>query len=343
MAIESESQPRQRRILCIDGGGILGTFPAAFLSGIESNLPKPIGEYFDLIAGTSTGGIIAIGLAMGLRAQKLLDLYEDRGPAIFGQASGKVRNYFGKKLADARRVFTHKYTSEALEHELEAVLGRKRIGDASTRLLIPAWNPLARSVYIYKTAHHPRLRNDYKCSAVDAAMATAAAPTYFPQHTTRESLGLTDGGTWANNPTALAVVEAISVLGWSAGSLRVLSLGCLEKTYNMPKRAGTGTLGTKAIDLFMQGQSRGALGIAKLLTGHEHEREAIYRIDHSVPSDTFKLDDTGAIQELKGLGLAMARDRQPILQPIFFQTPVDKFIPDHFPGNPDDLTTKRMH
>ena len=343
MIKESQSHSAQRRILCIDGGGILGTFPAAFLAGLEQHLPKPIGEYFDLIAGTSTGGIIAIGLAMGLRAQELLDLYEDRGPTIFGQDSGKVRNCIRGKLRFARRLFVNKYSAERLQIELKAVLGEKRIGDASARLLVPAWNPLAHSVYLYKTAHHPRLQNDYKCLAVDAAMATAAAPTYFPRHVTEESMGLTDGGTWANNPIALAVVEAISVLEWPANSLRVLSLGCLEETYNLPKKAGIGTLGTKVIKLFMEGQSRGALGIAKLLTSHEHEREAIYRINHSVPVDTFKLDDTGVIQELKGLGVSLARDRQPILEPIFFRTPAEEFVPNHALETFDDVTTKRIH
>ena len=72
-----------RRILCIDGGGILGTFPAAFLAAIESELDRPISDYFDLIAGTSTGGILGIGLGMGLKASDILDLYENRGPEIF--------------------------------------------------------------------------------------------------------------------------------------------------------------------------------------------------------------------------------------------------------------------
>ncbi len=75
-----------RRILCIDGGGIKGTQPAAFLAGLEEDLDEPIGRYFDLIAGTSTGGILAIGLALGIPAKTLLELYENRGPTIFGQA-----------------------------------------------------------------------------------------------------------------------------------------------------------------------------------------------------------------------------------------------------------------
>ena len=323
----TELQPPQRRVLSIDGGGILGTFPAAFLAGLEQHLPKPIGSYFDLIAGTSTGGIIAMGLAMGLRASELLDLYEQRGLEIFGQGRGQFADFILGKLRLGRWLIMHKYDAGPLRNVLEEVLCDWRIGDAKTRLLVPAWNPVARSVYIYKTAHHPRLRNDYKCLAVDAAMATAAAPTYFRQHVTQDAAGLTDGGTWANNPTALAVVEAIAVLGWPRDSLHVLSLGCLDETYSVRKWAGIGTLGSKIVKLFMDGQSHGAMGVAKLLTGHEHEREAIHRINHTVPLNAFKMDDARVIQDLKGLGHSFARDRYPVLKPVFFNTPADTFSP----------------
>ena len=323
----AQLQPPRRRLLCIDGGGILGTFPAAFLAGLEQHLPKPIGSYFDLIAGTSTGGIIAVGLAMGLRASELLDLYEKRGAEIFGQGRGPFSDYLLRKVRLGRWLVVHKYDAGPLQAVLEEVLGERRIGDANTRLLVPAWNPVARSVYIYKTAHHPRLRNDYKCLAVDAAMATAAAPTYFRQHVTQHAAGLTDGGTWANNPTALAVVEAIATLGWARDSLHVLSLGCLDETYTIRKWAGVGTLGSKIIKLFMDGQSHGAMGVAKLLTGHEHERDAIHRINHSVPLNAFKMDDARVIQDLKGLGHSLARDRQPVLEPVFFSAPAQTFSP----------------
>ena len=328
MENQEVAQQPTRRILCIDGGGILGTFPAAFLAGLEQHLQgRPIGSYFDLIAGTSTGGIIAIGLAMGLPASELLNLYEKRGPEIFGQGHGPVADFVFGKLRLGRWLFMNKHNAVPLRTVLEDVLGGKRIGDAKTRLLIPAWNPVARSVYIYKTAHHSRLRNDYKSLAVDAALATAAAPTYFRHHVTQHAVGLTDGGTWANNPTALAVVEAITMLGWPRESLHVLSLGCLEETYTISKRAGIGTLGSKIIKLFMDGQSHGAMGIAKLLTGHEHERTAIHRINHTVPYNTYKMDDTRVIQDLKGLGFSFARDRQPVLDPVFFSQPAEAFTP----------------
>lgn len=323
------ASPPKRRILCIDGGGILGTFPAAALAGMEQHLARPIGAYFDLIAGTSTGGIIALGLAMGLPAARLLELYETRGPAIFGEDNGPILNAASRVGRFVRWFYRRKHSPTALRQALEDVFGDTRIGDARTRLIIPAWNPVARAVYIYKTAHHPRLRTDYKARAVDAALATAAAPTYFPRHITPHGVGLLDGGIWANNPVAIAVVEAITLLGWPRDSLHVLSLGCLEETYDCPRWAGLGTIGPKLIKLFMDGQSHGAMGIAKLLTGHEHERTAIHRINHTVAYNTFKMDNTRMIGDLKGLGHTFARDRLPVLEPIFFDTPAETFDPVH--------------
>jgi hypothetical protein len=262
-----------------------------------------------------------------MRASELLELYERRGPEIFGQGRGVVADYIFDMFRWGRSLVMNKHDSGPLRTVLEDTLGNSRIGDSRTRLLIPAWNPVARSVYIYKTAHHARLRNDYKCLAVDAALATAAAPTYFRHHFTQNSVGLTDGGTWANNPIALAAVEAVTLLGWPRESLHVLSLGCLEDAYTIPKWAGVGSLGKKVVNLFMDGQSHGAMGIAKLLTGHEHERTAIHRINHTVPYSAYKLDDTRVIQDLKGLGYSLARDRQPVLDPVFFSQAAEAFVP----------------
>ena len=339
MENQEVAQQPTRRILCIDGGGILGTFPAAFLAGLEQHLQgRPIGSYFDLIAGTSTGGIIAIGLAMGMPASSLLNLYEESGPEIFRQGHGPIADFVFRKLRLGRWLVMNKYDTAPLQAVLNEALKHKRLGDAKTRLLIPAWNPVARSVYIYKTAHHARLCNDYKSLAVDAALATAAAPTYFRHHVSQHGVGLTDGGTWANNPTALAVVEAITMLGWPRELLHVLSLGCLEETYTISKRAGIGTLGAKIVKLFMDGQSHSAIGIAKLLTGHEHERTVIHRINHSVSYNTYKMDDTRVIQDLKGLGFSLARDRQPVLDPVFFNQPAEAFTPVYALDQELDMT-----
>lgn len=331
-----------RRILAIDGGGVLGTFPAAVLANFESKLGgRPIGSYFDLIAGTSTGGIIALGLAMGHSASELLNLYTVHGPAIFGRGRGPLKDAIRSKLRGARHLLVSKHDPGPLKAALNTVLQDRRLGDARTRLLIPAWHPVARKVYIYKTAHHPRFSSDYKDLAVDVAMATAAAPTYFPHYVTERSTALSDGGTWANNPTALAVVEAIGVLGWPRESLRVLSLGCLNETYSIPTWGGATTLGKKIINLFMDGQSSGALGIAKILTGDEHDRHAIFRIDHAVPRGKYKMDDPRVIPPLTSLGNAIGREQFPLLDGVFFEHPAEPFVPVYsLSRSPTDPTGK---
>ena len=85
------------RILSLDGGGIRGVFPAALLAKLQENLDHPIASYFDLIVGTSTGGIIALGLGLGLSAADILRLYEDQGPAIFDQHHGPVETWMRQR------------------------------------------------------------------------------------------------------------------------------------------------------------------------------------------------------------------------------------------------------
>ena len=93
------------------------------------------------------------------------------------------------------------------------------------------------------------------------------------------------------------------------------------------EQTGFGQLGLKAIKLFMDGQSYGAQGMAKLLLGDEHERSALHRIDHAVPENTYKMDDARVIRELKGMGHFVGRDRGPVLEPIFFDEPAEDFVP----------------
>lgn len=326
-----ETEPTQstRRILSIDGGGIMGTYPASFLATLEEDLGHPIGDYFDLIAGTSTGGILAIGLALGISAKELLDLYVTRGPHIFGQSGTGIKSHMLEVWRSLKHFVAPKHDANLLREELEAILGERKIGHAKRRLLVPAWDADHRSVYIYKTAHHERLKTDYKHLAIDAAMATAAAPTYYRRHKTANDVGLLDGGVWANNPIALAVVEAITLLGWPPESLRILSLGCVNEVYLLSDAPGLGGLGLDVTRLFMDGQSRGALGMAKLLTGHVYERTSIFRYCPDVPKGFFRLDDTRRIDRLKGMGASSARNQRPHVEPVFLTSPAADFEPIH--------------
>lgn len=318
-----------KRILTIDGGGIRGTFPAAFLANLEQDLGEPIGRYFDLISGTSTGGIIAIGLALGMRASDILKLYEEQGPAIFAQTRTGVAGWVDRRVSAARWFWKPKYSTQPLRDALHSVLGDRKLGEAQTRLVIPAWHPQTQGVYIFKTAHHPRLRTDYKELAIDAALATAAAPTYFAQHVTANDVGLADGGMWANNPTGIAVVEAIATLGWSADQIRVLSIGCLDDIKLVREAYGAASLAPQMASLFMSGQSHGSLGIAQILTGDPHDRKAIYRVSQPVPDGFYSLDDTSRIRSLKDRAFAEARIQKAILHPQFFGAPAEEFVPHY--------------
>jgi patatin-like phospholipase/acyl hydrolase len=317
------------KILSLDGGGIRGVFPAAFLAKLEEYLDQPIGSYFDLIAGTSTGGIIAIGLGLGLTAKDILKLYEERGPAIFDQQHGRIENFVRRRLRGALHLLGSKYPSGPLQDALTGILGTRRLGESRTRLVVPAWNPMLERVYLYKTAHHPRLETDYKGLALDAAMATAAAPTFLKPHLTSDATELVDGGVCANNPIGVAAIEAVGMLRWPADRLKILSIGTITDVTAPARLRGKLPMISSLARLFMAGQSHSALGTAKIVTGDGHERKAIWRIDQTAPAGRYTLDGAARIAEMKNRGFTEAREQLPELRRQFFDRAAEPFVPFH--------------
>ena len=114
-----------------------------------------------------------------------------------------------------------KYDSAPLKKALVAKFGDRKLGESTNRLVIPSVNLETGEVHVYKTSHHPRFERDLHERIVDVALATSAAPTYFPTHRSDAGTPLVDGGIWANNPTGMAVVEAIGVLEWPRGTIRL--------------------------------------------------------------------------------------------------------------------------
>lgn len=309
-----------RRILTIDGGGIKGVFPASFLATIEDTIDDNIANYFDLIVGTSTGGIIALGLGLGLSAKDILEFYEKSAPHIFGG------NRFLRYL---RWLGIAKYDSDNLREELLTCFKQRKLGNSTKRLVIPCLNLETGGVHVYKTAHHQRFVRDYKEEAVEVALATSAAPTYFPPHRSPSGIPLIDGGIWANNPVAVAVVEAIGVLNWSRDSISILSIGCTTEPLkiNRGRQSSLGIIywAKKLINLFMFTPSSAAIGMAGLLVGNDN----IIRINPIVPRRRFSLDRTKEIPSLKGLGDSEARDALPKLREIFLGNHTEQFVPFH--------------
>ncbi len=214
------------RILSLDGGGIRGAYTAAVLARWEEATGKRIVDHFDLIAGTSTGGLIAIGLGLGLSAQQLLSFYRDRGPMIFPTVSKADRLWH-----QLRHWFVSKFDIETLRTQIREVLENapswKSLDDSQCRLLIPSYNATGNSLECFVTSHRPGVRSSAR-NPIEAAVATAAAPTYFdPLTVTRLGLKMDhlDGGVWANHPGPAAIAEAVQYLGVSIDQIQMLSLG----------------------------------------------------------------------------------------------------------------------
>ena len=168
------------------------------LTSLERHTGKKIVEHFDLITGTSTGGLIAIGLAMVAPAEKILDFYRKDGAKIFpktGRVGGWVRTF--------RNIFSPKFDPGALRLAVGAVVGDQPLGQVLTRLAIPSYQSVPGRVYIFKTPHNAQGRGQQDASipAIDVALSTSAAPTYFPAHRVEPGGVLKgvfiDGGVWA--------------------------------------------------------------------------------------------------------------------------------------------------
>lgn len=306
-----------KKILSIDGGGIKGVFPASFLSSIEEVIGGRVADYFDLIVGTSTGGIIALGLGLGFSAKEILGFYEKHGPSIFRG------NRFFKIL---RHAALAKYDNVALTKALEETFGEKKLGESSVRLVVPSFNLDTGEVHLYKTCHHEKFDRDYSERAVDVALATSAAPTFFPTHRTSSGIPLIDGGVWANNPIGTAVVEAIGVLDWDKNNIEVLSLGCTTEALDVRagrrRSLGWAYWGPKLADVFIASQSSASLGTAAVIIGHEK----IHRISPHAANGKFGIDVIKEINFLKGLGVSEARKQLPNLRSLFSEK-AEQFTP----------------
>lgn len=310
---------KYKKILSIDGGGIKGVFPASFLATIEDTIKGRVSDHFDLIVGTSTGGIIALGLGLGLSSKEILEFYQKYGSSIFnGNQIMRWLRHWG--LA--------KYDNQNLKKALEDIFGERKLGESTNRLVIPSFNLDSGEVRVFKTAHNERLQLDYKAKVVEVALGTSAAPTFFPTHTTTNGIPLIDGGIWANNPVGLSVVEAIGVLGWPRERLKVLSIGCTSESIDVraARKIPLGKLlwAPKIADVFLISQSTASYGTAQLLAGHTN----VIRIDPKVANKKYGLDTVKEINSLKGMGYHEAMKALPNIG-FFFEDKAEIFEPYH--------------
>lgn len=202
--MDTSSENRIFKILSIDGGGIKGLYSAKVLDHLEQQVGSPIGEYFDLIAGTSTGGLLALAVSLRKPASELVEFYKEKGPLIFSN------NWFlSRHLRSFQQLFLRsKYRSESLRQALIEIFGTNTIGDAQNLLCIPSYNLTLGANRVFKYDHAGLPGTDNGMSMVDIGLATSAAPTYFPVHKLRGQY-FADGGVWANNPSMCALLESL--------------------------------------------------------------------------------------------------------------------------------------
>lgn len=225
------------QILALSGGGFLGLYTATVLAELEASIGRPIAESFDLIAGTSVGGIIALGLAAQVPARDIKIAFENNGKRIF--SNRQVPNSMLGTLRDiARFAFEPKYTGTALRETIQQIVGvEKKIGELQHRVIVPAVNVTKGEVQLFKTPHHPDFSRDLKLKLTDVALATSAAPTYFPLAEVGDWL-FADGGLYANSPDILALHEAEHFLGASLDQIHVLSIGTTTARYSFAHQDG---------------------------------------------------------------------------------------------------------
>lgn len=224
-----EDLERPFKILSIDGGGIKGLYSSTILEHLEGKFKCATSDYFDLICGTSTGGLIALALALKIPAAEISQFYQNFGKLIFPKKS--------KINAILRQTFWKgKYSDKPLRDSLAAVFGDKKIGDAQNLLCIPSYSITDARPWVFKYDHREgQLDRDNKALCIDVALATAAAPTYFPLSDIEyyDHKQFIDGGVWANNPTLVGVVEALTYFvgkGKQFNSIEVLSISSLNNT-----------------------------------------------------------------------------------------------------------------
>jgi predicted acylesterase/phospholipase RssA len=205
------------QVLALSGGGYRGLYTAKIIAEIEAADCVPFARRFDLIAGTSIGGILALALALEIPASRMVELFADHGSEIFS----KRRSFFGYLRAP--------YTADKLKTLLQHddVFGHRLLGACRHPVLVPAINYSTGQATMFKTSHHPSLRVDHAMPLTDVALATSAAPGYFPRHL-YENRQYVDGGLFANAPGALALHEATEFFSQDIEAIRLLSIGTMS-------------------------------------------------------------------------------------------------------------------
>jgi uncharacterized protein len=296
------------RVLALDGGGIRGLFTASFLATLEELSGGRMADHFDLIVGTSTGGITGLALALCLPAKKILGLYLEKGGEIFGRP---------RRLGMLLRP---KYDNGPLSRALREVFGEVVLNDVTTPICVTSYELTNSYPRIWKDDHAEDLGRGGDEPVWKIALATSAAPVYLPGAQVAAGDSHVDGGLFANNPTLVGLTEAVRYFRQPLERIRILSVGAGERAERIPyeraRRMGVWQWKTAVYEHMLIAQARIAHEIARrLLKPGQYERVNI-PLEHPYP-----LDDYRTARTLVEPGAQAARTRFPGLRKRFFFAP----------------------
>ena len=292
------------RILALDGGGTRGIYTAQILTKIEQTFGVQIRTCFDLVAGTSTGAILAGAVVSDIPMHDILGLFETETPHIFR------RRWYRTPL------FFSKYRREPLAQALAAHLPATPLGNIDTPLVITSSNIAKGVVHIFRSSHGDE-GSDKDLSLRDAILASCAAPIFFSPKSVHDAL-FADGALWANNPSTIAIAEAVSGFDRTPADIRMLSIGT-GQWVNMyrPQRSWgllTGWGGAKLVSSVMMLQSQASAQIAKQLLKANY-----LRINAEI--DFWGVDTLVHLDTLKSLALRDFESRAAEIERFLFPYP----------------------
>ena len=315
-------ESKRFRILSLDGGGVKGLFTAAVLPEWEGRTGRAIVDHFDLIAGTSTGGIVALALGLGIPAADILKFYREQGPEIFPNITAQQ-----KLSLNIRHLWEPKYSVGPLRAAIQGVFGNRILKESKCRLLIPAHDVMAGRLYLFKTRHHPRFIFDEEAWAVEFALATAAAPTFLSRPS------YVDGGVWGNCPALAAVSEAVHFLKVPLDSIDLLRVDTQTEpaSFVHDAREGWSKLRPGLIEwvpqlvgMMFRGQMEASWATANLLTGGR----SVY-VDATFEPGLYGLDAANQIDRMAILGRVEAVKKanwEPVMERFLNGQPAEKFV-----------------
>lgn len=285
------------QMLALSGGGFRGLYTAAILEDFEHHHSSSLASHFDLLAGTSVGGIIALALACEIPAQTIRETLEKHGAEIFQPYTLCQKLSIPRLLTKFtlfRGLFRAKHKNDALKTALTELFDDKCVRDLKHRVIIPTVNWTTGLPKFFKTPHNPKYTHDASVKLVDVAMATSAAPIYFPNYKFGGSVYV-DGGLVGNAPGLFALHEAES---------NIPDVGDSEKLL-----LAIGTMSTKITPNQNESVNRGLINwgedlFSLILASQEGVTD--YMLQQKMGSNYYKIDDEMSPKQNVTLGLDIA-------------------------------------